>query len=128
MIDLIKRFARKWNKSTTENEPQKNDLEKTKMKEITIKDIINSYTITPRNVLTRKNGVWFYARGDGENIYIESGRGKAHCSKITVRRRLDLNNFDEVYLMYKQGAPRTEVCNVTQNSSYWFGIFADLSD
>ena len=96
------------------------------MIQLTINSIVNSYTNNPRNVITRKNGVWFYAYGDGENVYIESGRGKARCSKITVRRRLDLNNFDQVYMMYKQGNPRSEICDVTQNSSYWFGIFEDM--
>ena len=98
------------------------------MKELTVKDIVHSYTSNPRNVITRKNGVWFYAYGDGENVYIESGRGKVPCSKITVRRRLDLNNFDRVYLMYKQGCPRGEICDATQNSSYWFGIFEDMKN
>ena len=96
------------------------------MKHLTARSIVNSFTNNPRNVLTRKNGVWFYAWGDGENVYIESGRDKARCSKITVRRRLDLNNFEQVYEMYLLGSPRSEVCDVTQNSSYWFGIFEDL--
>ena len=24
--------------------------------------------------ITRKNGVWFYAYGDGENVYVEAGK------------------------------------------------------
>lgn len=96
------------------------------MKQITFASIVNSYTNNPRNVITRKNGVWFYAYGDGENVYIEGGRGKANCSKIRVRRRLDRQNFEKIYSMYIQGKPRSEIRDVTQNSSYWIGIFEDL--
>ena len=96
------------------------------MKKITFQSIINSYTSNPRNVITKENGVWFYAYSDGENVYIESGRGEANCSKITVRRRLDTQNFQKIYYMYTQGKPRSEIRDVTQNSSYWLGIFEDM--
>jgi hypothetical protein len=41
-------------------------------------------------------------------------------------RRLDCQNFEKVYTMYLNQAPRMKVRDVTQNSSYWYGIFRDL--
>ena len=99
-----------------------------KMNKLTWNDILKSYTDNPRDVITRENGIWFYAYGEGNKVYIESGRSHENCSKITVRRSLGSENFEEVYDMYLKKAPREEVCAVTQNSSYWFGIFSELSD
>ena len=99
-----------------------------KMNKLTWNDILKSYTDNPRDVITRENGIWFYAYGEGNKVYIESGRSHENCSIITLRRLLDSGNFEEVYDMYLKKAPREEVCAVTQNSSYWFGIFSELSD
>lgn len=88
--------------------------------------ILSSYTENPRDVRTRDEGIWFYAYGEGENIYIESGRYHQDCSHINGRRLLDRENLEEVYAMYRNGTARYKVCEVTQNSSYWFGIFREL--
>lgn len=96
------------------------------MNTLTWEKILNSFTENPRDVLTRDGGVWFYAYGDGKNVYIEAGKNHTKCSKITMRRILDKSNFKDVFDMYLTGAPRSEVCAITQNSSYWFGIFSTL--
>ena len=88
--------------------------------------VLQSFTKDPRDVITRKEGVWFYAYGDGKDVYIEPGRNHENCSKITMRRRLDREHFDQIYDMYRNGTPRATVCAFTQNSSYWFGIFSAL--
>lgn len=96
------------------------------MNKLTWNEILQSFTQEPRDVITRKNGVWFYASGDGKNIFIESGKEHENRSKITVCRRLDKDNFDKVFDMYVNNEPRAKICEVTQNSSYWFGIFHEL--
>ena len=93
---------------------------------LTWRNILESFTKNPRDVITRRDGVWFYTYGDGEKVYIESAKNHARSSKITSRRVLDCKNFEKIYGMYVDGIPRSEVRNVTQNSSYWFGIFASL--
>ena len=96
------------------------------MNQLTWNEILQSYVQNPRDVITRKNGIWFYAYAEENNVYVEAGRNHTHRSKITVRRRLDKENFEKVLEMYINGEPRLEICQVTQNSSYWFGIFAEL--
>lgn len=96
------------------------------MNNLTWEEIFDSFAKDPRDVITRQNGVWFYTYTEGKNIYVESGKNHTHCSKITTRRRLDSENFEIIYDMYLNNTPRSEVLNVTINSSYWFGIFSDL--
>ena len=96
------------------------------MNNLTWEGIFKSFTDNPRDVITRKNGVWFYAYGDGENVYVEAGKNHKKCSKITMRRRLDREKFEEIFDMYVNNSPLREVREITQNSSYWFGIFSDL--
>ena len=96
------------------------------MNNLTWEGIFKSFTENPRDVITRENGVWFYAYGDGENVYVEAGKNHKKCSKITMRRRLDSKNFETIYDMYLSNAPRSKVCGITRNASYWFGIFSDL--
>ena len=96
------------------------------MNNLTWEGIFKSFTENPRDVITRKNGVWFYAYGDGENVYVEAGKNHKKCSKITMRRRLDREKFEEIFDMYVNNSPLREVREITQNSSYWFGIFSDL--
>ena len=98
------------------------------MKNLTWKAILDEFTEKPRDVITRENGVWFYAYGDGKDVYVESGKNHKKSSKITVRRRLDYKNFEKVLNLYMNNAPRKEVLMITQNSSYWFGIFYDLQN
>lgn len=96
------------------------------MEHLTWERILRSYTDTPRDVLTRENGIWFYAWGDGIHVYVESGRNHRDCSHISGVRRLDCQNFEKVYTMYLNQVPRMKVRDATQNSSYWYGIFRDL--
>ncbi len=98
------------------------------MKKLTLEEILKSFNERPRDVITRNGGVWFYAYADDKNVYIEAGRNHTKCSRITVRRRLDIENFETVYEMYLNSTPRNEICDVTLNSSYWYGILSELSD
>lgn len=72
------------------------------------------------------NGKWFFTYTEENDVYIEPGRNHANRSKITVRRRLDKKNFEKVLDMYIRNEPRIKIRDVTQNSSYWIGIFAEL--
>ncbi|MBQ7376356.1 MAG: hypothetical protein IJW52_05695 [Clostridia bacterium] len=96
------------------------------MNNLTWESILISFTENPRDVLTRKNGVWFYTFGDGKNVYVEAGKNHKNCSKITIRRRLDCENFENIFYMYVNNTPRSDLLEITRNSSYWFGIFSDL--
>lgn len=96
------------------------------MHNLTLKEILESFSKNPRDVQTQQNGVWFYTYTEENSIYVEAGRSHTNCSKITTRRKLDSKNFETIYDMYLNNTPRSEVLNVTLNSSYWFGIFSDL--
>ena len=96
------------------------------MHNLTWKEILESFSKNPRDVITQQHGVWFYTYTEEKNIYVETGRNHTKCSKITTRRRLDSKNFETIYDMYLSNAPRSKVCGITRNASYWFGIFSDL--
>ena len=96
------------------------------MQDLTWEVILKSFAQNPRDVITRQNGVWFYTYVDGKNIYIETGKDHTNASKLTMRRRLDKENFETIYDMYVNHVPRSKIRAVTLNSSYWFGIFSDL--
>ena len=97
------------------------------MKNLTWNEIFESYAKNPRDVITRHKGKWFYTYVDGKNIYVETGRNHINRSKITIRRRLDSENYETIYDMYVNDVPKEEVRRITYNSSYWFGIFSDLT-
>ena len=96
------------------------------MHNLTWEEILESFSKNPRDVITQQQGVWFYTYTEEKNIYVETGRNHTKCSKITTRRRLDSKNFETIYDMYLSNAPRSKVCGITRNASYWFGIFSDL--
>lgn len=96
------------------------------MHNLTLKEILESFSKNPRDVQTQQNGVWFYTYTEENSIYVEAGRSHTNCSKITTRRKLDSKNFETIYDMYLSNAPRSKVRGITRNASYWFGIFSDL--
>lgn len=89
--------------------------------------IVESFLETPRDVLTYGRRKYFYVYVENDDVYIESGREHKNISNIKVRRKLDSQNFDEVYEKYKSGAKPSEILNITYNSAYWFGIFRELN-
>ena len=89
--------------------------------------IVESFSETPRDVLTYGRRKYFYVFVENDDVYIESGREHKNISNIKVRRKLDSQNFDEVYEKYKSGAKPSEILNITYNSAYWFGIFRELN-
>ena len=95
---------------------------------LTWEQILNSYTNTPRDVVTLKQGLWFYVYGDGKDIYIEAGKSHIPSSKINITRKIDKQNFEIVYKTYVSNTPRSEIVDVTRNSAYWFGIFEELTN
>ena len=96
------------------------------MNSLTWEEIFESFAKNPRDVITKENGVWFYAYTEDKDIYVESGRNHTKRSEISIRRKLDRQNFETIYNMYINNAPRSNFLDITRNSSYWFGIFSDL--
>lgn len=95
--------------------------------------VLQPYRDNPRDVATtptRGEPKWFYVSVYANDIYIDSGRSHVNKCKVSTSRVLDKMNIDRVFELYclrKRGLiQRTEVTTVTQNSSYWFGIFEDL--
>lgn len=107
-------------------EDNQSEKEGSAMKQLTWDEIMKSFTQNPRDVITRENGIWYYVYSEKDNVYIESGKNHTNRSRITVRRRLDKENFEKVLAMYINNEPRIKVRDVTQNASYWFGIFSEL--
>ncbi len=95
--------------------------------------IVDSYGSTPRDVSTtptNREPKWFYVSSDGRDIFISSGKAHGNKATISACRTLDKNNLSKIYELYclrKRGLlRRSDATAVTQNSSYWFGIFEDL--
>lgn len=88
--------------------------------------VLKSYEKAPRDVLTHGGRKYFYVYAEKGDVYVESGRMHKNASKISVRRRLDKENLEEIYENYVEGAKPSEILDITYNSVYWFGIFRDL--
>lgn len=88
-------------------------------------DLIYKYiSANPGDIQTISRKIWFNAYAENENIYIESASSHAPSSRITVRRRLDKENADTVYALYKKSADWKDVAKATRNYTYWQAIFA----
>ena len=102
------------------------------MNEKLLQTILTSYSDNPRDVATtptRGEAVWFFVWVDNSNIYVEPAHSHSPKSSVSTRQ-LDKQNLDKIFELYglrKRGLlRRTEARDITQNSSYWFGIFDDL--
>lgn len=91
-------------------------------------DLIKEFSIYPRNLST-KRGLQYFVYVKDDNLYVEEGH---NCSeemkaKIRIPRLLPESEFLEVLKMYKQNKTiGKEVHNITNNASYWYGIFNEL--
>ena len=87
-------------------------------------DLVYAYiSATPGDIQTVSRKIWFNAYAENGNVYIESAASHAPSSRITVRRRLDKENADTVYALYKKGAAWKETAKATRNYTYWQAIF-----
>ena len=102
----------------------KKEKEKT-MEKLTWTTILDSFTKSPRDVVT-KRGLWFYAYGDGKNVYVEKSRDHKISSNISVTRTLDFCNFETIFDMFINKSPSAEIQSITRNASYWFAIFREM--
>ena len=106
----------------------------TTMTTMTYHDLVNSYTADPREIptspVTRVAPKWFYAYGKNGRVYVSSGREHVNASRICHDRRLREDEFSKMLDLYRRrerGAPVSAEAQASINSSYWFGIFKDLS-
>lgn len=79
---------------------------------------------------TKKEPVWFAAKSDGKNIYIDKARIHKPSSKITSIRVLKLDNFLKVYplaIKREQGeSVSSEVTKTTVNQVYYFSLIKNF--
>ena len=91
-------------------------------------DLTKEFLNYPRNLST-KRGLQYFVYVKENNLYVEEGH---NCSeemkaKIRIPRLLPESEFLEVLKMYKQNKTiGKEVHNITNNASYWYGIFNEL--
>ena len=106
-----------------------NDFQKPEERtmKLTLNLILQSFSQKPRDVLTCSNGVWFFVHSDGTDLYVEAAKEHKNTAKIKGSRKLDRANFDAIYLLYANNAPRKDYQSTTFHSSYWIGIFNLLS-
>lgn len=89
-------------------------------------EILSSFSENPRDVLTYGKRKYFYVYAENGDLYVESGRSHSNASEIKIRRRLDKENFDDIYEEYKSGSKPSDIVELTYNSVYWMGIFREL--
>ena len=97
---------------------------------LTWDDLYDSFKKNPRSVKTHPQSnstpKWFYAYSNGSAICIENARGKQPSCSIKGTRKLNPNEFNEVFEIYlrreKGDSVSSEITRVTLNSSYWFGV------
>lgn len=89
-------------------------------------EIIASYSEQPRDVLTAGKRKYFYVYTQENDVYIESGRNHKNASEISSPRLLDKEELSIIYNKYIDGEKASDIKDITWNSVYWFGIFADL--
>ena len=77
----------------------------------------------PGDIQTLSRGIWFYTYAEGGNVFIESAAAHTVSSRITVRRKLDKENAEIVYALYKSEAKSQTAREITRNYTYWRAIF-----
>lgn len=79
---------------------------------------------------TKKQPVWFSAIINGRNIIIDKAQNNEPSSKISTKRRLDLDNFKKVYplsIRRKLGeSVSSEATEATRNQVYYFSLIEHL--
>lgn len=92
--------------------------------------IISEFQENPRDVRTcptRGQGVWFFVWVEGKNLYVSRSRAHTPSSSITGRRRLNPDECEPVFCLYKKRclgeAVSREATGLTRNQVYWYGIF-----
>lgn len=77
-----------------------------------------------------RSGKWFHISVECDKVFISEAEGHANSSKFKMKRMLNANECEKVFLLYlrrNQGSLNRSVASgTTHNSSYWFGIFSDL--
>ena len=101
---------------------------------MTYNDLVNSFRANPREIptspVTRAAPKWFHVYEKGGQVYVSSGREHANVSRVFPDRRLREDEFDmmlELFRRREKGAPVSAEAQASINSSYWFGIFKDLT-
>ena len=97
-------------------------------------DLVASYMNAPRNVHTvptdGRTPRWFWVSAEQGVLYVSSGMTPYINSYIKGRRKLNAEEFDDIFALYQRRkrceAVSAEASAVTQNQVYWYGIFNDL--
>ena len=98
--------------------------------------IVASYTANPRDVHTvpihrQTSQKWFHVSIKDGFIYVEAAHSHQPASNISIPRKLDPQEFDDMLSLYHQRqcgkAISAEATERTRNQVYWYGIFSDLN-
>ena len=98
--------------------------------------ILNSFSSNPRDVktipLTNKSPLWFYVYVENGKLCVDCAKNHKPSSNLTQRRIISstseiCNIMHDIYKRRKAGhAVSKEATQITLNSIYWYGIFADI--
>lgn len=97
-------------------------------------EIIKEFTTNPRDIhtipMTKKEPIWFYIFVENGRLYVEGG--KEHMPKSTAKRReikeSELECMLEIYHRKLKGENvSNDATKNSRESSYWYGIFAEMN-
>ena len=97
-------------------------------------DIIEEFSKRPRDIhtipLQKGEPVWFYVFSKDGNIYVEGAHEHLPVSKISVMRKLNKDEFEDMLKIFHRRCKgehiSAEATSKTVNQVYWYGIFAEL--
>lgn len=85
----------------------------------------------PTTPKTNKKPVWFLAKTDGKNIFVDAAKHSQPPCKLTMERRLTYDEFKKIYPIYikreKGENVSEEATNASRNQVYWFSLIKHLS-
>lgn len=102
---------------------------------MTYHEIAADYSVNPRDVhtvpITEKQPLWFYVYTDNGTMFVKSAKEHAPSSRITGRRKLIEDEFEDILSIYwkrKCGLPVSkEATDTTKNQVYWYGVFSEMN-
>lgn len=93
--------------------------------------VVTELEVAPGDYMTvpriRRDPLWFYAETDGSYIFITSARQKMPSSRIAIKRKITMVDFEVVHSYYSRwskGEPgvRDEVRQLSRNTAYIFAL------
>lgn len=85
----------------------------------------------PTTPKINRKPVWFSAKTDGKNIFVDAAKNNQPQCNLTMERRLTYDEFKKIYPIYiereKGENVSEEASNASMNQVYWFSLIKHLS-